>query len=222
MKIFLSHSLNNNTPTYGNRSRVSVSKIKSIKEGSTVNESTINLPLHCGTHIDFPHHFFSEKITQENYEADFWFFNKPIIIEVEQSELIIDEKIIDQLKQVKDKASFDILLVKTGATAFRSESRYWEYNYGLSPNVADYLKEEFTSIRVVGMDFISLSSYQHSDAGKAAHYHFLDPKSPILVIEDMDLTKVDANTTLREVIVCPLRIDGTDGVPVTCFGITED
>lgn len=216
-KIYLSHSLNNDTPTFGNRTRVAVSKLKSKAEGSTVNESMINLPLHSGTHIDFPYHFFNDGTKHERFDPEFWFFKKTLLVEIEQNELIIETQLIDKLDMVDFKEEYDLLLVKTGATDYRNEPKYWERSFGLSPDVATYLRNNFKQIRAVGMDFISLSSYQHSNIGKEAHLEFLKPESPILIVEDMDFSKVNTNTHFNEVVLLPLRIDGADGSPVTCI-----
>ena len=221
-KIYLSYSLNNNTPTYGNRTRVAISKLKSKAEGSTVNESIINLPIHAGTHIDFPIHFFAEGDSHNVFDADYWFFNKPILIEVNQTDLVIEEGLIKQLKALDGKKRFDLILVKTGASLYRSEEKYWDNNYGLSPHVAVYIRDNFPNVRMVGMDFISLSSFKHSDIGKEAHLEFLKPSSPILVAEDMDLSKITSETNLLNVTILPLRIDETDGAPVTCVATIQN
>jgi kynurenine formamidase len=216
-KIYLSYPLNNQTPTYGNRMRVVVSKLKSKKDGSTVNESMINLPLHSGTHIDFPYHFFEDGAKHENFGPEFWFFKNPLIIEISQKYNIIEESLLEKLKEIESKDRYDLLLIKTGSSEYRNQQKYWKHNFGLSPKIATYLRSHFKNVRIVGMDFISLSSFQHSDVGKEAHLEFLKPDSPILVVEDMDLKKINSDSNLTEVIISPTRIDGVDGAPVTCF-----
>jgi kynurenine formamidase len=76
---------------------------------------------------------------------------------------------------------------------------------------------------MIGFDFISLSSYAHRDLGREAHRAFLaeleidgDNKDPILIIEDMDLSKI--KICLSKIIVSPLRFEMADGAPVTVFG----
>ena len=43
----------------------------------------------------------------------------------------------------------------------------------------------------------------------------LNPKNPILIVEDMDLSKVSKDTIFKIVYVAPLRITKSDGGPVT-------
>ena len=220
-KIYLSYPLNNNTPTYGNRTRVAVSKLKSTAEGSTVNESMISLPLHSGTHIDFPYHFFENGTKHDSFSADFWFFENILLIEIDQTNLIIESQLINKLEKVNHKNEYELLLIKTGASNYRNEPEYWKHNFGLSPKIAFYLRENFKQVRAVGMDFISLSSYQHSSIGKEAHLEFLNPKSPILVIEDMNFSQISAITRFKGIVILPLRIDEADGSPVTCIATLQ-
>lgn len=217
MKYYLSHPLTNNTPTYGNRTSVSIQKLNSIKDGSTVNESYIELPLHAGTHLDYPFHFYDNGQTHSDFEASFWFFDNPVLLEINTKNLILEEELIDKLGYIEKKSVVDLLLVKTNATSYRDKEQYWKFNHGLSPKVADFIRYEFPKIRCVGMDFISLTSFQHSDIGKEAHLAFLNPNKPILLVEDMILTDLSEQSRINSVIIAPVRIENSDGVPVSCF-----
>ncbi|MCC7050847.1 MAG: cyclase, partial [Bacteroidia bacterium] len=53
--------------------------------------------------------------------------------------------------------------------------------------------------------------------GRQAHKAFLCEQD-ILIVEEMFLDNINANTKLNELIVSPLLIDGTDGSPATIFG----
>ena len=90
-----------------------------------------------------------------------------------------------------------------------------------SNEIAFYLKAFFPKIRVLGFDSISVSSFQNRIIGREAHKAFLDPKNPILLLEDMDLTNVDKNTKFKRVIIAPLRISKCDGLPCTVIGEIE-
>ena len=58
--LFLSHFINEATPIYGGASdQIKLEKLTAIKNGNTANSLYLKLPNHCGTHIDFPYHFFS-------------------------------------------------------------------------------------------------------------------------------------------------------------------
>lgn len=44
--IFLSHILDENTPTYGNRNKFIIEKKSDISKGDVANDSTINTTVH--------------------------------------------------------------------------------------------------------------------------------------------------------------------------------
>lgn len=219
---FLSYILDEETPTYGNRSRFIIEKSSSIRNGDVANNSCLYSTAHIGTHVDMPYHFYEHGQKIIDFPPDFWIFNNVLFLEIEPRNIIIKNEIIDKLCDIEDKDIFDILILKTGACYIRKEKRFWENNYGFSPEIADYLKNHFPNIRLVGFDSISVSSFAARDVGRQAHRRFLDPDDPIILLEDMDLTQVDSSCNINKVIVCPLRIAESDGLPCTVFAEVLD
>ncbi len=218
---FLSYVLDTDTPTYGNRNRFEQVKKSDISKGDVANDTTISTTVHIGTHIDMPYHFYEYGQTIEDYDADFWKFKNPLFIEIEQDDLIINEKLIDKLRAIED-SGYDILIVKTGICNLRGEENFWKSNYGFHGDIYDFLIDKFPSVRVIGFDSISVSSFANRMIGRESHKRFLNPKKPILLLEDMDLRYVNNNTNFKEIIVSPLRIAKCDGLPCTVFGVLND
>jgi len=216
--IYLSYILDENTPTYGNKSQFKKIKTSSIKNGDIANDTTINTTVHIGTHIDMPYHFFEDGQTIEDFSIDFFNFENILFIELNPQNLIIKDELIKSLENLENKEAYELLLVKTGICNKREQKEFWEFNFGFDPKIASYLKEFFQNIRVFGFDCISVSSFQNRTLGREAHKAFLNPKKPILLLEDMDLTKVDKNTKFKRVIVAPLRALRCDGLPCTVIG----
>lgn len=212
--IFLSYTLNTNTPSYGNRNKFQIEKQSSIAKGATANDSTISTTAHIGTHLDMPYHFYDNGQTIDSYDANFFYFTKILFLEIQPKSHLIQTELIDTLQSIEDRG-YEILIVKTGACHHRYNREYWEENYGFHPDIYDLIAKKFTSIRVFGFDTISVSSFQHRDIGKEAHRRFLNPSSPILLLEDMDLTKVDTSSNFLSIILAPLRIEQCDGLPCT-------
>lgn len=219
--IFLSHILDSNTPTYGDRNIFEQVKKSDISKGDVANDTSISTTVHIGTHIDMPYHFFEEGQTIESYDADFWSFKKIITLTIEPLDIIIYDELIKLLNDIED-IGYELLIVKTGICHRRDDEEFWRENYGFDPKVAYYLRENFPKIRVIGFDSISVSSFANRMLGREAHRAFLDPKSPILLLEDMDLRDIDKNSKLKELIVSPLRIAHCDGLPCTVFGVLDD
>ena len=219
--LFLSYILDEQTPTYGNRNKFKQIKKSDISKGDVANDTTIISTVHIGTHIDMPYHFYGNGQTIENFDADFWIFNKPLIIEINQDDLIINKILIDKLNNIED-IGYDILIVKTGICDIRYDENFWKNNYGFHGDIYDILVGKFSSIRVLGFDSVSVSSFANRILGRESHKRFLNPNNPILLLEDMDLRGINKYTKLKEVIVSPLRIASCDGLPCTVFGILDD
>lgn len=219
--IFLSYVLEKSTPTYGNRSKFEISKKSDMSNGDVANDSHISTTAHIGTHIDMPYHFYNNGQTIEDFNADFWVFKNPLIINIKPKELIIKDELIAKLENIKED-NYDIIIVKTGLCNIRKTDEFWEKNYGFHPDLYDYLKRKFPYIRVLGFDSISVSSFQEKAIGRESHKRFLNPLKPILLLEDMDLREIDENSNINKIIVSPLRITNCDGIPCTVFGMTYD
>jgi arylformamidase len=201
--VFLSHTLNPTTPTYGNR------------DAFGLNGKKFEMTAHTGTHIDFPSHFFDTDMTASDYEAGFFVFVKPLFVEITPSGQIIKDELLDRLAGISDDG-YDILIVKTGYGAKRGSEEYSSYGCGFSPEIADFLRVRFPFVRVFGFDTVSVSSFANRELGREAHRAFLNPQKPILLLEDMKLDEI--GSVLLRVVVSPLIIDGCDGAPCTVIG----
>lgn len=215
--IFLSYILDINTPTYGDRNKFLIQKKSDISKGDVANDTSISTTVHIGTHIDMPYHFYENGQTIEEFPADFWIFDNILFLDIKPNSLIINDEIVNKLKNIQD-IGYEILIVKTGICHNRESENFWSENFGFSPNLYSYLVVNFPNIRVFGFDSISVSSFQERMIGREAHKRFLNPKQPILLLEDMDLRYVDENTELNKIIIAPLRISNCDGLPCTVIG----
>ena len=220
--LYLSHILDNDTPTYGGEYPVSIKRSKDISEGAIANESEIHSTTHIGTHIDLPYHFYQEGQTIESYSADFWIFTSVLLIEISPEGEIIEQEIIEKIKEASAPQEIEILLIKTGMEAWRKTQRYIMENPGFSPELYNYLIANFPKLRAFGFDTISLTSYNHPLIGRQAHRSFLNPKQPLLIIEDMSLHPISEETMITQLVIAPLRIASCDGMPCTVIATIEE
>lgn len=207
--IFLSHFIDKTTPLYGGAQTIVIEGDSRIGNGGSANTKRLAFPNHSGTHIDFPLHFSNNGKSLNAYTPEFWIFNRPFLITypVADNEIISLPDLIELIP-----TTTDFLMVKTGFQKHRNTEKYWKYNPGFDPELALKLRERCPSLKACGFDSISLSGYQNRAIGREAHKSFLNV-SDILIIEDMDLSKVPA--TLKRVFCFPLMIDFADGSPVT-------
>ena len=219
--IFLSHTINEITPSYGGGTSLCIDHIKDIKEGDSCNTQLWQLPNHLGTHVDAPRHFSEFGLTIDQYSPDFWLCKSPHIIELSE---ISPKEIItpNHFFNFSIPQNIDLLLIKTGFGAYRQDNRYIYENPGFAPELADYLREHFSDLKMLGFDIISLTSFAFRDVGRLTHKQFLARESPILPIEDMDLSNICNETLLRSVLISPLRIDNADAAPCTVFAELQD
>ena len=218
--IFLSHVIDVDTPSYGNRDKFIVEQISEVKQGKSANSSKWTFTSnHLGTHVDVPKHFFDNGKTITDYYPQEWIFKKIQIIDVpcEKADLIGIAEI-----EHKIESDIDLLLIRTGYEKYRSKDKYWNDNPGLTPELGFWLRENFRIIRAVGFDFISLSSWKFRDVGKEAHKAFLDPQGvsdQILIIEDMKLGCIEKAS---KVIVAPILVEYSNGAPVTIIAEIDE
>lgn len=215
--IYLSYFMDANTPLYGGEMGVLVKPDRSIANGDTANTKQITLNNHSGTHIDYPNHFFIEGLTSEYYTAEQWIFHNPYLLLVNAIESDIILLTDEQLNSIPNNTDF--LIIKTGFGQYRSQEKYWKYNPGLSSKMYSDLKRHVPELKIVGMDFISITAFQNRELGREAHREFLGGNSPILLVEDMNLSELFSSPKL--LICSPMMIAGLDGSPVTIIAKVE-
>jgi len=170
--------------------------------------------------MDFPYHFDNEGEYGENYPASFFVFNKVQVVNLDVSDkrgFLFDKDSFSEFTFDKDT---ELLLINSKFGSNRSDDCYWKSGPGFQPEVASYLKELMPNLRVVGFDFISITSYEHRALGKVAHKAFLKEEK-LLVIEDMKLDILNESDKVSSVVVAPLRYKLSDGCPVTVIASIE-
>ena len=225
--IFLSHILNDKTPVYGNHGSLLLNRIKRIENGDSSNNTELSFHSHFGTHVDAPYHFDPKGQTLENYPASFWRCNNPYLIDYKAS---VEEIIgLDQIGVLLNTIPHDcdFLLLRTGFENYRRpglDSKYIYHGPGLSPEVGLWLRE-YRQLKMIGFDFISLTSYANRELGRRAHTAFLAKQekhgagNPVLIVEDMHLSEL--NKLPKTIWVIPIRFEKADGSPVTVIVESE-
>lgn len=217
--VYLSHILNQKTPSYGNRDYFIVRPNSQIQAGKNSNSSCwIFSNNHIGTHLDVPLHFGDKARCIIDYPASFFVFNNCSCVNISCGEnyLIRKEDLILQKENIL--RNVELLLIRTGFELWREKEKYWRANPGLHPELAEYLRKEYPDLRCIGFDFISIGSWAHKSDGYWAHKEFLTPeegKREILIIEDMSLNSLDIKTVIERVFAAPLLVENGNGGSIT-------
>jgi arylformamidase len=213
---YLSYFLDENTIVYGGSLGIEIDKLNDISKGDTSNTKRISFHNHSGTHIDFPRHFLEHGKSSSDYPPDFWVFNRPHVIQIEAVDdeiILLNKNLIETIPK-----ETDFLILNTGFFKHRQTERFWKNNPGISPNMAELLKQRCPGLKVLGMDTISLTSYQNRVLGRESHRKFLGDNE-ILLVEDMDLKNI---VTQPIKLMCfPILIKNVDGCPVTIIAEYE-
>ena len=170
---------------------------------------------HIGTHIDTPNHFSNDGSKSWELDTNFFVFEKVYLIDIPCDRGILIGK-DEMLKQGNIPAETEILLIRTGFEKFRSADKYWDDNPGIAAELADYFRSKVPSLRCLGFDFISLTSWNFRPEGSISHMEFLSPsenKKPILIIEDMSLDSI--SSPIKKLIAAPIFMSDGNGGPIT-------
>lgn len=213
--ILLSYMIDQKTPLYGNTPAPIIIPHSSISKGDSSNTTLLTIHNHSGTHVDAPNHFIESGRRISDYSMDELIFTKPFIwnLHLDDAHLITTEDIV-ALSQYLVKV--DVLIIHTGFGKFRNEDKYRTQNPGIAPETILWLRKNFPGIRCVGIDTISISSFQHREVGRIAHraafIEDVDLGEPILLIEDMKLDEI-WNNKIRRIMVLPWLVDGLESAP---------
>lgn len=193
-----------------------------ISEGSRSNRFSIQITSHLGTHIDSPYHFNINGKRIVDFSVENYVFEKPLIINVNKN----DEEFIsrsDLVPYAEKIIRCDLLMLRTGFSKYRltDSMRYARRNPGISRDAARYLVENFSNIRALAIDAISIEFEGNFAHEFQAHKILLgDNAHPILLIEDVNLD-FDFSHLLR-VIALPLFIEKVDGSPCTVIAEVKE
>lgn len=208
----LSHVLSSNTPAYGGGASLELGSVRSMSRGDSCNSVTLSFSNHLGSHVDAPLHFIADGKSVDSYAIGDWIFSKPCVIDIqaEEGEVLGIARLEAALGKCEDA---DLLLVRTGFEKVREQKEYWSSSPAFDPDLAGYLTSRLPSLVALGMDCISISSFQHRDLGKKAHQSFLG--AGLRIFEDLALASIQAEDRLQMVIALPLLFENADGAPCT-------
>ena len=215
MYRLLSYHLNAKTPMYGSAMPVKIEPCKQISKGDACDTSYVTFSNHSGTHIDAPRHFSAGGKSLSQYGIEELIFSRPFVLDLKKGD---GELVLPQ--DLKDIPECDLLLIRTGFYQYRGTEKYRLNNPGISAAAAKMIRETLPSIRAIGIDSISVSSYTKREEGRLAHQALLDPDAhknkPLLLIEDMDLS--GDLSGLKKVFAVPVFFEGVDSMTCTVIG----
>lgn len=207
MIIDFTHIIDNGITAYTEDTKPKIKQIATI-DNDHYEERSINIFTHTGTHIDSPRHMLKEGKYIDEYKLDD-LIGTAVIIDLSH----IKEKEITKIdlliyNEEINKAEF--VLIKTGWEKYWCMEEYFNNYPTLTIEAAEYLAS--FKLKGVGVDCISIGKAEDEIT---LHKIFLE--KDILIVENLSLKeKIEG---IFKLIIAPLKIKNSDGVPVRAFGI---
>ncbi len=212
MFILLSHIITEDTPSYMNSGKITITPVKQIKKGDSSNSYVFTMYNHLGTHVDCPKHFIEEGKSVCDIPLNDFIFEKVNIIEIKKDKgELFYKKDLENFHDIFKRSDF--VIFKTGFQMYREKEPmvYMFEGPGFSAEAAEYLTNY--NLKGIGFDFISLSSPLHREEGRKAHKILLS--KGILIVEDMNLANLPKE--IKRLFVIPIYIKGLDSATCTAF-----
>jgi kynurenine formamidase len=221
--ITLSHMLEETSPVHIGLKKPEIYPNSQISKGKGYNSYIINVENHSGTHVDAPNHFVDGTKIISDYSLDELVFNNPLILDCpkKQEELIKLDEIFEG-----DLKGKDCIIFRTGFGKYRKDDpeTYLTLNPGIGSELVYYIRKSYPEIRCIGIDCVSISSFQNREDGKKAHLNaFMKNEElgePLILVEDMKLDNIE-NEDLESIMVVPWQIKGIDSAPCTVIAKTK-
>ncbi|HNR35769.1 MAG TPA: cyclase family protein, partial [Candidatus Hydrogenedentes bacterium] len=169
--------------------------------GASCNTSRVDMPTHCGTHMDAPWHFEENGARLDDIDPAL-FFGEAQLVETD----VRDEV---RATDLGPGPLLPRVLIKTRNSAFPEGSPFRPDYIALSVDAARRLVDE--GVRLVGVDYLSVAPYRQP--GQATHHILLG--HGVLVVEGLRLQGFASGRYLCTIL--PLALVGADGSPCRAF-----
>ena len=181
---------------------VEFSKGKDMARGDAMNDTSIHMSIHTGTHIDAPLHFVANGKSVDQLPIE-GFIGSALVLDLPEAQ-VIDAKI---LNSCNIHAQTDRVLFKTKNTKLLQKSpQVFDPGFvALSVDGAKWLVEK--GIKLVGIDYLSIQGFHD---GPQVHQILLN--AGIIILEGLDLREVHGGE--YELICLPIKLAGIEGAPV--------
>lgn len=174
--------------------------IAAIKDGASINLTTLTMSSHLGTHVDAPYHFINDDLTMEKVSLEAYVGPATVVTVQREAGPLTPSDFPDL-----DWSKVERLLVHSVASAKPADQFPTQFVYP-SPELADFMAEH--GIALFGSDAPSMDDMD----SKTLPGHKALRRHRIAILEGLLLTIVPAGT--YELIALPLKIEGGDGSPV--------
>lgn len=176
-----------------------VQKTEKTFQQHSVNESSISMNSHTGTHCDAPYHFINDGKKLKDLPIE-RFIGQTLVLNKKDNETI--EESLYRARKPKNRVKK--LIIKT---AIEHNDVEFNRNFpAITPNDANFLVRE--GIELVGIDNPSIQKFNSEDN----ETHKILLKDNIIILEGLNLSHVDEG--IYDLYALPLKIPDAEAAPV--------
>ena len=197
--IDISVRLREGMPIWPGSAGFSIRQAMAIADGDAANVSTVEMDVHCGTHVESPRHFLADGSALETFPLE-TFVGTAHVLHLPG----VDEIGPRELAGVPPGTA-RLLLRTRNSEAWARLSAFDTDYVALTPEGAAWIAER--GLRLVGTDHLSIQRW-----GDDGETHRILMRAGVAILEGLDLTGVAAGD--YRLTCLPLRLDGAEASPV--------
>ncbi|HTX89983.1 MAG TPA: cyclase family protein [Anaerolineales bacterium] len=181
---------------------VSLERVSSMDAGAHANVSRLTCGVHTGTHVDAPNHFLNDRRTTEALSLEI-LTGPAHVIQVPDEVNVVDDGVLE--KAGVPAGTVRLLLRTRNSHVWERGQKTFQADFvGINAAGAEWLVAH--GIRLIGIDYLSVSPYKQS---VPPHQALLKPG--VIILEGVDLSAVPAGE--YQLVCLPLKLVGSDGAP---------
>ena len=221
--VLLSHPVTLDAPNWPGAPGLILRPLHQIARGDVANTHVVEIYSHYGTHVDGPYHFNPHGARLSGLALGDFIYSHPAVLDLALDDnQLIGAADIDAAEVDRDA---DLLIIRSGFEQHRTDrNRYETRGPGFSAAAARALRDTFSLLRGLAIDWLSLAAFGGGDEGVEAHRELLGRAQgdrAILIYEDVRVSALGGHRP-SEVIALPLFIEGLEGSPCTILAWIVD
>jgi arylformamidase len=197
--IDISVRLHEGMPIWPGSDGFAIRRALAIANGDVANVSTVEMDVHCGTHVEAPLHFVADGSALETFPLE-TFVGAAHVLHLPD----VDEIGPRELEAVPPGTT-RLLLRTRNSGAWARQSAFDTDYVALTPAGAAWMADR--QLRLVGTDHLSIQRW-----GDDGETHRILMRAGVAILEGLDLGAVAAGD--YRLTCLPLRLDGAEASPV--------